>query len=323
VGHERHACGIDACTFTASRKDNLQQHHSKYHGLKPTRRPGQRNKPLQPNIAENSHNLDIACLRSPSVSCSFDGESWTFAAFLQAATAGNLFILGASLNANMDVNIVGDDQSSALHCAARAGRSSAVQYLLERGADCEAKNNKRRSPLHEALLSQDLETVDVLLQHGAKSNNSHVTVDCLGRCDNIGILKLYITHFGMNVTQDMLYGILTSASKAGHISTVNELLSLTNKDANHLNTTIDEKLEKTTSKTQLKSPHATFSWNPEITYRRNFTPLHFAAADGHLKVVQLLVDHGFDINSRTGQNLSPLHSAARRGHANVTKFLLD
>jgi ankyrin repeat protein len=323
VGHERYTCGIDACTFTASRKDNLQQHHSKYHGLKPTRRPGQRNKPLQPNIAEDRHNLDIAYLRSPSVNCPFDGESWTCAAFLQAATAGNLFILGASLNANMDVNIVGDDQSSALHCASRAGRSSAVQYLLEHGADCEARNNKQRSPLHEALLSQDLETVDVLLQHGAKLNNSHVTLDCLGCCNNIGILKLYLAHFGMNVTQDMLYSILTSASKAGHISTVTGLLSLTNKNVNHLNTTIDEKFEKTTSKTQLKSPHATFSWNPETTHGRSFTPLYFAAAKGHLKVVQLLVDHGFDINSRTGQDLSPLHSAARRGHANVARFLLD
>jgi ankyrin repeat protein len=323
VGRERFACGINACTFTASRKDNLQQHHSRRHGLESySKRIKPREKPCQLDTIKNSHTSDATSSHSLSVSCLVDGESWTCAAFLQAATAGNLFSLGASLNAKMDVNVVGDDGSSALHCAARAGRSSAVQYLLEHGADCEARNNKQRSPLHEALLSRDLETVDLLLHHGAKSHSSDVTLDCLGQCGNIEILWRYLTHFRTNVTQHMLYEILNSASRAGHISIVTGLLSLSYRNADHPDTAIDKKPPKIISETCLDPPNAASFWMPETSYWRRSTPLHLAAAEGHLEIVQLLMEQRFDINA-TINGFTPLHRAACGGHASVVEFLLN
>jgi ankyrin repeat protein len=322
VGRERHACGIGNCKFKASRKDNLQQHRSNIHGIRPYyERREEREKTLRIDTIEGSHISDAGLLRPASVDCPVDEEAWTCAAFLQAATVGNLFIVEAALNSGMDINIAGDDESSALHCAARAGQSSAIQYLLEQGADRDAKNKMRRSPLQEAILSRDLETVKLLLHSGANLSDSYVTRDCLGQCGSIEILQICLAHLGTSVTEDTLFGILTSASKAGHDTLVAGILSLSNKQG-HEPDAIDKRPRNTITETHLNLPHANFSKDPASKPVHGYTPLHYASARGHLSTVQTLLDHRFDIN-RAFRGFVPLHLAASGGHANVVEFLLN
>jgi ankyrin repeat protein len=322
VGRERHACGIGNCKFKASRKDNLQQHRSNIHGNRQYyERREEREKTLRINTIEGSHISDAEILRPASVDCPVDEEAWTCAAFLQAATVGNLFIVEAALNSGMDINIVGDDNSSALHCAARAGQSPAVRYLLEQGAYRNAKNKMQRSPLQEALLSRDLETVELLLHSGANLSDSYGTRDCLGQCGSIEILQICLTHFGTSVTEDTLFGILSSASKAGHDTLVAGILSLPNKQG-HEPDTIDKRPRNSITETRLNLPHAKYSKDPASKGVPGYTPLHYASARGHLSTVQTLLNHRFDIN-RVSRGFVPLHVAASGGHANVVEFLLN
>jgi ankyrin repeat protein len=322
VGRERHACGIGGCKFKASRKDNLQQHRSNIHGIRPYyERREEREKTLRIDTIEGIHISDARLLRPASVDCPVDEEAWTCAAFLQAATVGNLFIVEAALNSGMDINIAGDDGSSALHCAARAGQSSAIQYLLEQGADRDAKNKMRRSPLQEALLSRDLETVELLLHSGANLSDSYVTRECLGQCGSIEILQICLTHFGTSVTEDTLFDILTSASKAGHDTLVAGILSLPNKQG-HEPDTIDKRPRNSITETRLNLPHAKYSKDLASKSVHGCTPLHYASARGHLSTVQTLLNHRFDIN-RVSRGFVPLHFAASGGHANVVEFLLN
>jgi ankyrin repeat protein len=322
VGRERHACGISDCDFKASRKDNLQQHRSNIHGITPySRRRKEREKPLRINTIENSHISDVTLSRPASVDCPVDEEAWKRAAFLQAAMVGNLFIIEASLNAGMDVNVVGDDKSSALHCAARAGQSSIVRCLLEQGADRESANKMQRSPLQEALLSRDLETVELLLNSGASLSNCSITQDCLGQCASVEILQICLTHFGTSVTEDTLFSILQSASKAGHDPLVAGILSLSKNHGDQPDT-IHKQPEYMTSETRLSLPDATSSWDPAIKFMRGFTPLHHAAAKGHLGAVKTLLNYRFDIN-KSSQGFAPLLLAARGSHTNVVEFLLN
>jgi ankyrin repeat protein len=322
VGQGRHACGIDACTFAASRKDNLQQHRSKQHGLNVrSERQKQRVNPFQIDTSGGGHITGVTLVRSSSVSSGIDEQSWTGATFLQAATMGNLFTLKASLNAGMNIDFIGDDGSSALHCAARVGKSSALRYLLEHGAHKETENAKQRSPLHEAILSRDLETVECLLHNGAKLSDSGITRTCLGQCGCMKILQLCLTHLGMGITGRLLYDTLKSASRAGHIPIVTGLLSLSNLETNHPDANIDDICQKTIPETSLSLPHVEFSLASEM-HRNSFTPLHMAAAEGHLDVVQTLVYHRFDINE-TVNGQTPLHLAARGGRLDVAGFLLS
>ena len=55
-----------------------------------------------------------------------------------------------------------------------------------------------------------------------------------------------------------------------------------------------------------------------------WTLLHHAARQGHLNVVDLLLDRGFDVNTlETGDHTTALHWAAAAGHVAVVRRLLD
>lgn len=61
-----------------------------------------------------------------------------------------------------------------------------------------------------------------------------------------------------------------------------------------------------------------------ITERTNIgiTALHIAANNGKLRVTEILISNGVDINARDSDGESPLHVAANNGHEEVLEFLI-
>ena len=54
----------------------------------------------------------------------------------------------------------------------------------------------------------------------------------------------------------------------------------------------------------------------------NDAPLHFAAQNGHLNVVSLLLKRGANVNAKNRDSSAPLHLAAFEGHAEIASTLL-
>jgi len=54
----------------------------------------------------------------------------------------------------------------------------------------------------------------------------------------------------------------------------------------------------------------------------DLTPLHLAAFHGHKDVVEFLLAHEAEVNSKTTAGLTPLHMAAQIGNQGVMEVLL-
>jgi ankyrin repeat protein len=54
-----------------------------------------------------------------------------------------------------------------------------------------------------------------------------------------------------------------------------------------------------------------------------WTPLHYAASEGQIEIVELLLGKGADISSQDKTGNTPLWFAAAWGHLEVVKSLLD
>ena len=50
-------------------------------------------------------------------------------------------------------------------------------------------------------------------------------------------------------------------------------------------------------------------------------PLHYACKDGHLTIVEYLIDKGAQIEVVDEENYTPLHYACAKGHLDVIKYL--
>lgn len=52
-----------------------------------------------------------------------------------------------------------------------------------------------------------------------------------------------------------------------------------------------------------------------------FSPLHWAAKEGHMKIVEMLVQRGARINSTNRGDDTPLHLAAAHGHHEIVHLV--
>jgi len=51
-------------------------------------------------------------------------------------------------------------------------------------------------------------------------------------------------------------------------------------------------------------------------------PLHYAALNGHLEIVKILIEKGVNVSARDDWDRTPLHWAAYNGHVEVAKELI-
>lgn len=85
-----------------------------------------------------------------------------------AAIYGNMGAALALLDAGADANVTcGEDNESAVHRAVGMGRVDILRAMIKHGADVNAGDTSKLTPLHQAVSGHQVEAIGVLIQAGA------------------------------------------------------------------------------------------------------------------------------------------------------------
>ena len=151
-----------------------------------------------------------------------------------------------------------------LHLACAAGHLDSVKVLIEAGADSDNKNEDEKTPFHMAAERGHVEVVEFILNNDKNAKN-----DC-DEDDNTAL----------------------------HLAASNKMTN-----------TVETLLE----------------CGSDVRKRNNkdWTPLDCAAAAGSYKCVLRILEAGSDLDPMDKKQTTPLHLTAIHGHANVTRLLMD
>jgi ankyrin repeat protein len=185
---------------------------------------------------------------------------------------------------NFYVNSTNERGETALHLAAKYGKTYAVQILLEKGASVKVVTPNDKTPLHLARDNGHEQIVNLLTEKtpehdlSIRKENEKRAGLCIEKQISLDDCE-YNNEFRLHL-----------AASSGNVKTVKSL--------------IDEG-DVVDAVTNLRE-----------------TPLHIAAFKGNTDIAELLIEKGASVNALADDDLSPLHYAAQRGNSEIVALLM-
>ena len=187
-----------------------------------------------------------------------------------------------------------------MHLAASQGDSRIIQMLVERGADVNAHDQLRQeTPLHRAVDKKNLQAIDVLLAQGAdinsKDKNNETPLGAAvfrGQKETVSLLLSRGAEVNAAYKKECEFRggtVLHVAVRWNHLE-IARMLVLKGANVNALG-----------------------MWE-------GVTPLHMALKDRTL--LELMLEHGGRIDSRSADGSTLLHGAALSGQNDLAQYLL-
>ena len=201
---------------------------------------------------------------------------------------GHNAIFSALLKDSSRPDMRDNSGNTPLHLAARDGYQKAVCQLLAVTAELDITNHDGQTPLHLAAAGGHGAVIRMLQKHGFQP-------DCK---DNKGNTPLHL------------------AARSGRFEAVREML--THESCDHGCAVLDN----VPGHSPIFSVPLKHSSLPDMCNNKGDTPLHLAAADGHLEAVCQLLAVTVEPDRANHNGRSPLHVAAAAGHSTVISVLL-
>jgi uncharacterized protein len=218
---------------------------------------------------------------------------------------GSILVLqGCNLNTDREPSkqgMIEVDMEEQLIQAAERKDVDTILRLIEEGVDINTQDSDGRTSTMIATYNNDTELAKILIDAGADvniqddmKNNPFLYAGAEGYLD---ILKLTIKA-GADPSITNRYGgtALIPASEHGYVDVINELLSKTDIDINHVN---------------------------DLGWTAMLEAIILNNGDGkQQQTVQLLIDHGADVNIPDKDNVTPLQHAREKGFKEIEHILV-
>ncbi|CAH3161140.1 unnamed protein product [Porites evermanni] len=256
-----------------------------------------------------------------------------------------------------------EPQQTPLMLAAKFNDEEVVEFLIERGASLEMRDDQDRTPFHYAAEGGKVRNLLRLIEHGVdvlqKDEHGYSALHLAASNGHTNSVRLLIEH-GADVNEftssldEPGYTPLMLAAEKGNLQTVQVLLQnagdphrgnemawlplhfaakgdhtemvkfLLEHDGNVLAATACGKtVLHLATRLDLVMILVYRGANIQAKDILGRTPLHVAAEKGQSDTVNYLLDHGADVNSRDRNGLLALYCALKGGHATTAKFLMD
>lgn len=250
-----------------------------------------------PKAAETGNSSQIQALLHEGAPVDQRGGSMDETALIIASRHGNLGIVKTLLNAGANINARSKYGDTALTAATYFCHSNVAEFLIEQGADVNAKNDGFGStPLMLASECNAVETVKALIKRSAKvdeKNKGGMTALMAASIKGHGAVAQILLDAGASANESWGKGttILYEAAQQGHDPIVKSLIER-GADVN------------------------------AVSNNNGWTPLMISVAEGHASTAVILLQAGAKPNVANSQGRSALMFAAWYGNKEIVAMLL-
>ncbi|KAL8876904.1 MAG: hypothetical protein Q9192_008780, partial [Flavoplaca navasiana] len=239
---------------------------------------------------------------------------------------GNLAAIQMLLRSGADVNRRDSAGEVALHHAASGLHGAAVKALLDAGTPIGIRSGKYgHTALYSALRDKDvigcreIHIVEIFLDLGANIEDcleirGSTLISTAAELGNLDLVRLLVER-GATLRDDLLCGVKDCATARYLLDRGARIVKDSDPDVSAIITAV------ATHNTSMLSLLLSYADDADI--RTSYEALHFAAMYGYLDAVEVLLNHGIDVNTHlpvSDYEETPLASACQ-GTKPTTEFL--
>lgn len=247
-----------------------------------------------------------------------------------------------------DINYADENGNTALHAAAKVNDADLITFLVLKGIDTTLKNYDSETALHVAIDNNNFEAARNLAVIGGDifsrdGNNVTALEKALAKGDAYYDIMITARNGEIRDTsgQSIVHYFIKTHNEKALAFCIKKNLPIDVKDEHGI-TPLALALQDAENDSSVKNAaellkagaqmiDGKYSYFEEAVLARNTslrmadgqTPLHIAAALGHISIAKYLVANGASVTAQDISGSTPLHSAVRSGNTEIAAILLE